>query len=90
MLLLLLFLLLQGQILSIVDLVGRDLVFVVLVNTAGAEHEAVHTHAEMLPLGLETLPDKHAGSMVFGHLTTTRRNGEPVWNKKRVQGKSYD
>ena len=32
-----------------------------VVDTAGAEHEAVHAHAQVLALSLETLPDKHAG-----------------------------
>ena len=34
-----------------------------VVDAAAAEHEAVHTHAEVLALSLQTLPDKHAGAL---------------------------
>ena len=33
---------------------------VLVVDAAGAEHEAVHAHAEVLALGLEALPHEHA------------------------------
>ena len=39
----------------------HDKVLARVVDAAGAEHEAVHAHAQVLALGLETLPDKHAG-----------------------------
>ena len=40
----------------------RDEIFLVIMNTAASEHEAVHAHSQMLTLGLEALPHKHAGS----------------------------
>ena len=43
-----------------------------VVDTAGAEHEAVHAHAQVLTLGLETLPDKHAGPRHPRHLAWPR------------------
>ena len=39
-----------------------------VVDATAAEHEAVHAHAEVLTIRLETLPDKHAGAGNTGHL----------------------
>ena len=39
-----------------------DNIFLVVMDTAAPEHEAVHAHAQVLALSLETLPDKHAGT----------------------------
>ena len=44
-----------------------------VVDAAGAEHEAVHAHAQVLALRLEALPDKHAGPRHSGHLAWPRR-----------------
>lgn len=33
------------------------------MGTAGAEHEGIHAHAHVLPLGLDALPDEHAGAL---------------------------
>ena len=45
-----------------------------VVDTAGAEHEAVHAHSQVLALSLETLPDKHTGPWHSRHLTWPRRD----------------
>ena len=45
-----------------------DEVLAGVVHAAAAEHEAVHAHAQVLALGLETLPDEHAGPRHPGHL----------------------
>ena len=45
-----------------------------IVDTAAAEHEAVHTHAQVLALGLEALPDEHAGALDPGHLAGSGRD----------------
>ena len=50
----------------------HDHVLLVVVDTAAAEHEAVHAHAQVLALGLETLPDEHAGPRHPGHLAWPR------------------
>ena len=52
----------------------HDKVLARVVDAAGAEHEAVHAHAQVLALGLETLPDKHAGPRHPRHLTWPRRD----------------
>lgn len=38
------------------------------MDTAAAEHEAVHAHAQVLALSLETFPDKHTGALHPRHL----------------------
>ena len=50
-----------------------DEVLAGVVDAAGAEHEAVHAHAQVLALSLETLPDEHAGPRHPRHLTWPRR-----------------
>ena len=51
-----------------------DEVLAGVVDAAGAEHEAVHAHAQVLALSLETFPDKHAGARHPRHLAWPRRN----------------
>ena len=51
-----------------------DEVLAGVVHAAAAEHEAVHAHAQVLALGLETLPDEHAGPRHPGHLAWPRRD----------------
>ena len=53
-----------------------------VVDTAGAEHEAVHAHAQVLALSLETLPDKHTGPWHSRHLTGPRRDLVAICNKR--------
>ena len=51
-----------------------DEVLAGVVDAAGAEHEAVHAHSQVLALSLETLPDKHTGPRHSRHLTGPRRD----------------
>lgn len=44
------------------------------MDTTAAKHEAVHAHAQMLTLSLETFPDKHAGALHPGNLAGTGSN----------------
>jgi len=44
------------------------------VDTTAAEHEAIHAHAQVLALSLETLPDEHAGALHPGNLAGTGSN----------------
>ena len=57
-----------------------DEVLARVVDAAGAEHEAVHAHAQVLALGLEALPDEHAGPGHPRHLTWPRRDLVAIWN----------
>ena len=56
----------------------QDHVLLVVVDTAAPEHEAVHAHAQVLTLRLETLPDKHAGTRHSGHLAGSRGDLVPT------------
>ena len=49
-----------------------DEVLAGVVHATAAKHEAVHAHAQVLALGLETLPDEHAGPRHPGHLAWPR------------------
>ena len=51
-----------------------DEVLAGVVDAAGAEHEAVHAHSQVLALSLETFPDKHAGPRHAGHLAWPGRD----------------
>lgn len=51
-----------------------DVVVPGVVDTTTAEHEAVHAHAKVLSVRLETFPDEHAGSGDSRHLTRLRGN----------------
>ena len=51
-----------------------DEVLAGVVDAAGAEHEAVHAHAQVLALSLETFPYKHAGPRHTGHLAWPGRD----------------
>ena len=59
-----------------------NLVVVLVVDAAGAEHEPVHAHAQVLPVGFEAFPHEHAGALLVGHLAVLRRNGVRIWNNK--------
>ena len=58
-----------SDLLVLSDLAGCQLLLLAdhvvggVVDAAAAEHEAVHTHAEVVALSLQTLPDKHAGAL---------------------------
>ena len=48
-----------------------------VVNAATAEHEGIHAHTHVRPLGLDTLPHKHARAFLAvrtGHFTGFRSN----------------
>ena len=49
-----------------------------VVDAAGAEHEAVHAHAQVLPLRLEALPHEHAGAPLPRDLAGVRADVVPV------------
>ena len=51
-----------------------DEVLAGVVDAAGAEHEAVHAHSQVLALSLETFPDKHAGPRHTRHLAWSGRD----------------
>ena len=51
-----------------------QLVVIVVVDAAGSEHEPVHAHAQVFAVRLEALPDKHAGPVLPGDLTTPGRD----------------
>jgi hypothetical protein len=48
------------------------------MHAAGAEHEALHAHAEVLAVGLEALPHEHAGAAGAGHLAGLGGDGEAL------------
>ena len=50
-----------------------------VVDAAGAEHEAVHAHAQVLALSLETLPDKHTGPGYSRHFARPGRDLVATW-----------
>ena len=55
----------------------------VVVDAAGAEHEPVHAHAQVLALGLQALPDEHADAALVRDLAPTGGNVETVWKRVR-------
>ena len=58
---------------NVVVVVKSCLVVVVVVDAAGSKHEAVHAHAQVLPVSLQAFPHEHARPLLAGHLTSRRR-----------------
>ena len=50
------------------------------MHAAGPEHEAVHAHAEVLPVRLEALPHEHARPALARNPAAVGRDREASWN----------